>query len=521
MQLAGCVLRGGGTMMMGFACALTAPGAGHRVIKLTQLLLQLTAVVARAVPLIAAPPLVSLPQMPVLPHPSATRFQPPPTLHPYTLTPTTVASGVSYVMLWLKHALACLRPGMLHSHTPDSICSAWQPLLSQAILAGLLPPPASSSAPLGPQPFAQACGASMDANVTPPPPSALSQPPALALSASPFVGLPAAAAPLSAHPNVVTWGSLGAGTRFGSALRADIPLAAQLSPHMSSAAVFADQQPAVPSPEAFNMSDALASAPCRALKKAIRSVVASLAAPPPPSSPLSDGLSSFPFAPFTRGPMAAAPPAAPQQVFQPALCLTGGTFTTQHAFPAVPLNAASPLLLPHVLTPTPVHLPLNSHMVHPVAVASGGSPPLSNAPIFAASGAPAAFYSPSFSMPTGSSSGVPVVASNAVAMSHEPLGMVPGAVPHGRGLAHMQAQALGLSHPITAAMHGDRGMHGVSLAMHALPIGSSAGMSGIRLPMMGSLEQSMEAVMIGANSSGARLGAGMPGRKADDQEHGR
>lgn len=113
------------------------------------------------------------------------------------------------------------------------------------------------------------------------------------------------------------------------------------------------------------------------------------------------------------------------------------------------------------------------------------------------------------------------MASNAVAMSHEPLGMVPGAVPHGRGLAHMQAQALGLSHPITAAMHGDRGMHGVSLAMHALPIGSSAGMSGIRLPMMGSLEQSMEAVMIGANSSGARLGAGMPGRKADDQEHGR
>eukprot|EP00892_Ulva_mutabilis_P004720 jgi/Ulvmu1/261/UM001_0265.1 len=504
--LAGCVLRGGGTMMMGFACALTAPGASHRVLKLTQLLLQLTAVVARAVPLIAAPPLVSLPQMPLLPLPSAARFPAPPTIHPRTLTPATVASGVSYVMLWLKHALACLRPGMLHNQTPDSICSAWQPLLSQAILAGLQAPPATSGPPLGPQPFTHTPGNSMDTNVLPSAP--ISQPPALIHSASPFVGLPAAAGPFSAHPNVVTWGSLGAGTRFGSALRADIPLAAQLSPHMSSAAVYADQQAAVPCPEAFDMSDALASASCRALKKAIRAVVASLAAPPPPGAPLSDGLSSIPFAPFVSAPVVSAAPAAPQQVFQPALCLTGNAFTAQHAFPAMPLNAGSPVLLPHVLTPAPVHLPLNSHMVHPVA-----PPPLSSAPIFAASAAPTAFFGPSYSVSAGASSAVPVVPSTALGIPHQSLGMVAAAAPHAQGLAHMQAtaashvpglahmqaQALGLSPSMAAAVHGEHGQHAVSAGVQGMPIGSSAGISGVRLPVMGSLEQGMEAVMIGVN----------------------
>lgn len=504
-------------MMMGFACALTAPGASHRILKLTQLLLHLTVVVARAVPLIAAPPLVSLPQMPVMPLPAASGFPAHPSIHPRTLTATSVASGVSYVMLWLKHALACLRPGVLHSHTPDSICSAWQPLLSRAILAGLKTPPSAN--PVSSQAFGPTGNTPMDTTTVPAIGSAITQPGTLATSASPYLGLPAAAAPLSAPPNVVTWGSLGAGTRFGSALRTDIPFAAQLSPHMSSSAVFADQAAAAPSPEVFNMSDTLASAPCRALKKAIRTVVASLAAPPPPAAPLSDGLSSFPFTPFSNGPVAAAAPAAPQHVFQPALCLTGNAFTAQHTFPAVPLNAGSPVLLPHVLTPAPVHLPLNSALVHPVTVANGAAPPLTAPPFFAASAAPAAFYSPSYSVSTGASAGLPVMQSTGLGSPHESLRMTTGVVSHAPGIAHLQAQALGLSPDVAAAASGGHGMHAAPLAMHAMPVGSSAGMSGVRLPVIGSLEQSMEAVMIGAHASvGSKLGGVVPARKQEHQE---
>lgn len=517
MQLAACVLRGGGTMMMGFACALTAAGASHRVLKLTQLLLQLTVVVARAVPLVAAPPLVSLPQIPAMPLPAGGAFHAHPSIHPRTLTATSVVSGVSYVGLWLKHALSCLRPGMLHSHTPDSICSAWQPLLAQAVLAGLPNPPAGCGGSTGSQPFVAAGNAPMDTS-----PAAASQPAVLASSASPFLGLPAAAGPLSAHQGVVTWGGLGAGMRFGSALRTDVPFAAQLSPHMSSAAVFADQQATAATPEVFNMSDTLASAPCRALKKAVRAVVASLAAPPPPATPLSDGLSSFPFAPFSNGPLATAAPAAPQHVFQPALCLTGNAFTAQHAYPAMPLNAGSPVLLPHVLTPAPVHLPLNSHVMHPVAVANSAAPPMSAPPFFAASAAPAAYFSPQYSMSTGASPGMPVL-SAALGVAHEPLGMVAGAVSHAPGIAHMQAHALGLS-PQVAASSGGHGMHAAPLAMHAMPMAGmsmgSAGVNEVRLPVMGSLEQGMEAVMLGTHGTPApRLNVGMPGKVAE--EHGR
>lgn len=430
------MLRGGGTMMMGFACALTAPGAVNRVMKLTQLLLQLTALVARAVPLLSQPPLVALPHPPGLSL-SMSAFPPQPTQPRGNtpLSPAAVTQGVAYVLLWLKHALACLRPGMLQAYTPDSICAAWQPLLSQALLAGVPAPVAlpTAAAPVGSAPGAvwqavlghafppdleHSAGLAIPGSLPSTAPSIVSQQIGFSGSASPFVGLPAAATTMSLPPGAAAWGSLGAGVRFGSSLRADIPFAAQLTANMITAAALTDLHSASPASEAFYLSEALASPACRALKKAVRVVVASVGAACNTSTVphLGGFLSSTTAAAAAAvggvgiggisGVGSATPmqlPHAPQQIFaQQALCVPGGPIA-QPVFPFVPHVIAG------AMTPAQLHVPMGNplapqlpvmHSVSPATVAVAAAPthathvtPSLSAPLFAASAAPAMYYS--------------------------------------------------------------------------------------------------------------------------------
>lgn len=440
-------------MMMGFACALTAPGAGNRVTKLTQLLLQLAALVARAVPLLSQPPLVAL-------HPTGLPLSVPafPTSQPSQprsntpLSPAAVTQGVSYVLLWLKHALACLRPGMLQAHTPTSICAAWQPFLSQALLAGV--PQAPVPLPGAAAPVATAPGAvwqavvghafpggvensaalAVPSSAPATAPSMVPQQPGFVGSASPFVGLPAAATPMSLPPGASAWGSLGAGVRFGSALRADTPFAAQLTANMITASALTDHN-GTPSPdsEAFHLNEALASPACRSLKKAVRAVVVSIGGRASSSAGHNVGELLSSSTPAVAAAAAAAggigthngmrtstsplSPAQQQAIAQQALCVPGGS-VTQPVFPFVPhvvAGAVSPAQL-HVPMGTP-HLtqqPPLMHSVSPttvaVAAAHGHAPQVTssfNAPIFApsapaaAAAAPAAYFAaPAFPTPT-------------------------------------------------------------------------------------------------------------------------